>query len=104
MGSDAKLVLAIRTIAVTTRVAVRSNAKLGRTDLIAPTARRGLELLDSLGPLGDDTSPRVVEAYEAARAELLRLNEASSDDQVALSIADDGTAPEHLDVRPKLRP
>jgi hypothetical protein len=64
----------IRTIAVTTRVAIRSNRKIGRPDLVAGSARLGLMMLDELRPhLSSDTAPHVREQYERARRELMKL-------------------------------
>lgn len=99
MGNDARLTLAIRTIVVTTRAAVRSNAKIGRPDLASETAQRGVELLDGIGPV----PPELRDALDAAREELARLaGQAEAD--VAISVGDDSPLPEDLDVRPKLRP
>ena len=101
MGNDAKLRLAIRTVAVTTKVAVRSNRGTGHPELATATAERGLALLDSIGErLDAGTSSEILEALESARDELLQLLDV--DQSVAISIGDDSALPEDLDVGPKL--
>ncbi|HET9417093.1 MAG TPA: hypothetical protein VFP30_06070 [Candidatus Limnocylindria bacterium] len=48
MTSDTRLILAIRTILVTTRVAFRSNQRAGMEELARGAARSGLEMLERL--------------------------------------------------------
>ena len=72
MGNDDRLAMRIRTILVTTRVAVSSNAKIGRADLALESARRGLALLDGIRDhVSPTTAPEMREEYERARRELM---------------------------------
>lgn len=48
MGSDAANVLALRTVVVTTRAAVRSHLRAGHADLARESAARGLLLLEDV--------------------------------------------------------
>lgn len=69
------MLLAIRTILVTTRAAVGSNARdLGDGEMARASAREGLRLLDDLGPrLASNEEPRVRDAFQSARAEMLEM-------------------------------
>ena len=102
VGKGAKTDLAIRTVAVTTRAAVRSHMKRGNTELAAESATRGLVLLDQLGEtFDDDVSRQTRDLFEAARRELAAL--ATGDDAgiTAVSIEpDDSPVQEDVDVRP----
>ena len=76
MGTNDRLALAIRTIAVTTRAAILSNEKIGRPDLAVDSARLGLAMLDELAaslPIGTD--PGLREEVERVRRELLKSAE-----------------------------
>ena len=102
MGNEAELRLAIRTVAVTTRVAVRSNRRTGHPEYAIASAQRGLALLDSIRQaIGPDTPSEIVDALETARRELSQLT--AEGGHIAISVGDDGALPEDLDVRPKLR-
>jgi hypothetical protein len=74
VGTDDRLLLlAIRTIAVSTRAAVRSNRQIGRPDLSIASARRGLVMLEELHARIPAGGPDVVrERYEHARDELMK--------------------------------
>ena len=106
VGSDAKLKLAIRTVAVTTRVAVKSHEKRGDTELAAESARRGLVLLDQIAEsLDEEDSTGARHAFEIARGELSGLAERAEAGMASFSIGvDDSSLQEDVDVRPKLRP
>ena len=68
VGNDAHLRMAVRTVAVTARAAIRSDARLGRPDLAAASARRGLTLLEQLrGELGPANPADIQDQYAAAR-------------------------------------
>jgi hypothetical protein len=105
VGNDAKLALAIRTVAVTTRVAVRSHSKRGDADLAVASAERGLQLLDQIAQPLEDPSSRIRELLDAARRELTELANADEAGMRAFSVdADEGSVKEDVDVRSKLRP
>ena len=106
VGSDAKLKLAIRTVAVTTRVAVKSHEKRGDAELAAESARRGLVLLDHIAEsLDEEDSTGARHAFETARGELSGLAERAEAGMASFSIGvDDSSLQEDVDVRPKLRP
>lgn len=71
MGTFDRLLMAIRTIAVSTRAAVRSNRQVGRRDLSVASARRGLAMLEQLRDrLPADAPDAVRDAYERARREI----------------------------------
>jgi hypothetical protein len=106
VGNDAKLKLAIRTVAVTTRVAVKIHEKRGDAELAAESARRGLVLLDQIAEsLDEDASTGARDAFETARGELSGLAERAEAGTASFSIGpDDRSLKEDVDVRPKLRP
>ena len=80
MDPGAKARLAVRTIVVTTRVAVTVNLKGGRVDLARASAVRGLELLHSIrGEVQDGAA----EAWGQAERHLEALAEAP---KVAITI------------------
>jgi len=80
VGSESKLLLAIRTIVVTTRVAIRSHRKAGMEDLGRDSARRGAAMLAELGrTLPTDGSEAVRQAYEKAERELQELTDAEEE-------------------------
>jgi hypothetical protein len=69
-----KLRLSVRTILVTTRVAVRSQREAGNDGTASAAARRGLEMLGELtARLPDDAPPDVREQADAAREELTAM-------------------------------
>lgn len=105
VGTDAKLRLAIRTVAVTTRVAVKSHEKHGNGRLAAASAQRGLVLLDQLAEaLDDGASTEARDAFEAARSELSALAERAEAGMTSFSIgADDSSIQKDIDIGPKLR-
>jgi hypothetical protein len=73
--------LSIRAILVGTRAAVRSHGTAGRPDLIRSTAERGLALMDELSAeLGPDAEKQVVDAAAEARAEIVGIMEAATED------------------------
>ena len=105
MGTDAKLKLAIRTVAVTTRVAVKSHEKRGDPELAAASARRGLQLLQGIGQsLDNGASSEARQAFDQARRELSVLASAGGGMRTFSVGSDDGSLEEKVDVRPKLRP
>jgi hypothetical protein len=80
VGSESKLVLAIRTIVVTTRVAIRSHRKAGTDHLGRETARRGAAMLAELGrKLPADGWEAVRQAYEEADREMQELRDAAEE-------------------------
>lgn len=91
VGSDSKLLLAIRTIVVTTRAAIRSHRKFGTDHLGRETARRGAAMLAELGrTLPTDGSDAIRQAYEEADREMQELTvaadeRATADEQSALT-------------------
>ncbi len=71
MGTESDLRLAIRTIAVSARVAIDSSNKAGRPDAAAECAQRGLTLLEGLRDrLGPDVPDDIAQLFEAAELEL----------------------------------
>ena len=71
MGTAPDLALAIRTIAVSARAAIDSSNKIGRPDVAAECARRGLSMLDGLrGQIGADAPEEIRLAFESAVHEL----------------------------------
>jgi len=74
VSSDARLLLAIRTILVTTRVAFRRHERAGMDDLAGAAAVRGVELLRRLSQeLPPDAADRVARAVRDAERELRGL-------------------------------
>jgi hypothetical protein len=106
VGNDAKLRLAIRTVAVTTRVAVKSRVTRGDPELAIASAERGLALLDQIDQsLDEDASRPAREQLDAARRELDALANPREGETAAVSIGvDDSSLEEKVNVRPKLRP
>lgn len=106
MIHDARLLLAVRTILVTTRVAVAKNSRAGRPRLRVATARRGLSMLDALDENVGLGAPREVrEALDAGRRELLELAGDAADQTTPISVVgddEDGVAADTLDDRPRL--
>jgi len=93
--------LAIRTIVGTTRVAVKSNQAEGRDDLALRSARRGEALLDDFASrLPPDASPDVRRSYADAREQLTAIVDEAG--RRALSIGDDRTVDEQVDVGTQL--
>ena len=73
--------LSIRAILVGTRAAVRSHRVTGRPDLIRGTAERGLALMDELSAeLGPGAEQHVLDAAAEARAEIVGMVEAATED------------------------
>ena len=71
MATESDLRLAIRTVAVSTRAAVTTHAKVGRPDLAAESARRGLKMLGDLqGRLTPETPEDTRESFDSAMREL----------------------------------
>ena len=69
VGTESDLRLAIRTIAVSARAAIDSSNKLGRPDVAAECAQRGLKLLDGLrDQLGADVPDEISQAVRDSRA------------------------------------
>jgi hypothetical protein len=72
--SDARLLLAIRTILVTTRIAFGSNQRAGMDDLARGAASRGAEMLERLRrDLPPDASDRLSRAVGDAEREIREL-------------------------------
>lgn len=66
-----RLLLAIRTIVVTTRVAVHSHRKAGNEELGRESARRGAKMLAELGrELPPDDAGTIGQTYREAEREL----------------------------------
>lgn len=95
--------MAIRTVAVTTRVAVKSHLSRGDPELAAASAERGLELLEQIDrSLDEGVHGPARELLDAARRELTALANPGTGGTTPVSIeADDSSAPE--DVGSKLR-
>lgn len=75
MGPDERAVeLAIRTVVVTTRAAVRSHMQAGEIRSARASAARGLVLLESVRRRHDVTNG-TADAFAAARRELRSLEE-----------------------------
>ena len=71
METESDLRLAIRTIAVSARAAIDSSIKLGRPDVAAECALRGLTLLDGLrDQLGADVPDEISQLFETAARDL----------------------------------
>ncbi len=82
MGTESDLRLAIRTIAVSARAAVDSSNKIGRPDVAAECARRGLTLLGGLREqLGADVPDDIRQLFESAVQELESAARAWSGDE-----------------------
>ena len=82
MGTESDLRLAIRTIAVSARVAIDSSNRAGRPDVAADCARRGLMLLDGLrDQLGADVPDEIRQLFETAVQDLASAARASSGDE-----------------------
>ena len=75
MGIGVKDELAIRTVVVTTRAAVRSHRRVGRPDMARESALRGLLLLTELGR-ARDLRNGAAETFAEAQRELQALSEA----------------------------
>ena len=104
MGNESKLTLAIRTILVTTRAAVRSNQATGRDDLAFESARRGEALLNDVGSrLPPDSSPELLARYNDAQGRMAVLVADASRQAVSIR-GGDGAVQEEVDVRSELRP
>lgn len=74
MTSDIRLILAIRTILVTTRVAFRSNQRAGLDELATGAARRGLEMLERLRQeMPPDAAERLSRAVSEAERGIREL-------------------------------
>jgi hypothetical protein len=72
--SDARLLLAIRTILVTTRIAFRSNQRAGMDDLAGGAASRGAQLLERLRrDVPPDANERLSGAMADAEREIREL-------------------------------
>jgi len=81
VGTESDLRLAIRTIAVSARAAIDSSNKLGRPDVAAECAQRGLTLLDGLrDQLGAAVSDEITQLFETAARDLASAARASSGD------------------------
>jgi hypothetical protein len=71
VGTESDLLMAIRTIAVSAMAAVNSSNKVGRPDLAAQCARRGLIMLEGLrDQIGSGTPAEVHQRLDAAVREL----------------------------------
>ena len=71
MGNESDVRLAIRTIAVSSRAAIDSSNKIGRPDVAAECAQRGLTLLHGLrDQLGAEVPDDVNQLLEAAERDL----------------------------------
>jgi hypothetical protein len=71
VGTPSDLVLEIRTIAVSARAAIDSSYKVGRPDVAAECAWRGLAMLERIRDrLGGDVPDEIHQQYEAAHREL----------------------------------
>ena len=72
MGTPSDLVLEIRTIAVSARAAIDSSYKVGRPDVAAECAWRGLTMLEGIRDrLSGDVPGEIRQQYEAAHRELI---------------------------------
>lgn len=81
VSSDSKLLLAVRTILVTTRAAIQAHQASGKADLARATARRGAELLRRLGQeLPPDASETIDRSYREAEREMASLLADSGDE------------------------
>ena len=88
MDPGSKARLAVRTIVVTTRVAVAVNLKAGRMDLAQASARRGLELLHEIH--GETHQDGAGEAWDQAEQHLVALADAP---KVAIRIEPEAEQP-----------
>ena len=80
MSSDARVLLAIRTILVTTQVAFRSHHRAGMHDLARGAAHRGVELLERMRQeLPPDVADRLGRAVGDAEREIRGLISSVSD-------------------------
>jgi hypothetical protein len=74
MASERGASLAIRTVLVTTRSAVRQNVAAGKHPVAREAARRGLRMLDALaGLVATSPDPTAGDQLAAARGELKSL-------------------------------
>ena len=72
--NDGRLALAVRTIVVTTRTAVRTHREVRNPDMASYSAGRGLALLEALeSELPADAPQEVKELVEDARATLVAI-------------------------------
>jgi hypothetical protein len=71
VGTPSDLALEIRTIAVSARAAIDGSYKVGRPDVAAECAWRGLTMLEGIRDrLGGDVPDEIQQLYEAAHREL----------------------------------
>ena len=78
MGNESDLHMAIRTIAVSARVAIASSRRAGRPDVAAECARRGLTMLDALRDRFEEDPPESIrQLFDAAVRELTAVADAS---------------------------
>jgi hypothetical protein len=71
VGTPSDLALEIRTIAVSARAAIDGSYKVGRPDVAAECAWRGLTMLDGIRDrLGGDLPDEIQQQYEAVHREL----------------------------------
>jgi hypothetical protein len=102
VGKETKLDLAIRTILITTRAAVRSNQAAGRDGLALESARKGEELLNELGSrLAPGTPAETLRLYDAARDGIQSLAADASHRAVSVD-GEEGALDEEVDVRSEL--
>jgi hypothetical protein len=67
VGGESDQELAIRTVVVSARAAIESCKKIGRPDMAAECARRGLTMLEGLREqLGPDVSDVINQQFHAA--------------------------------------
>lgn len=80
VSSDVRPLLAIRTIVVTTRAAVRSHRAAGNEELARESAQRGAEMLTELGSRLSPEAPGAIgQAYRDAEHELQTLTALAAD-------------------------
>lgn len=81
--------LAIRTVLVTTRAAVRSNLSAGRPAMARLSAERGAKLLETLAAYRSSEDERLSREYADARRELRSLAQLDQRSAaVAFSVSD----------------
>ena len=96
MATESDLRLAIRTVAVSARAAVTTHAKVGRPDLAAESARRGLKMLGDLeGRLTPETAADTRESFDSAMREL-----GAAAGQSDAEVEDDAARSEEVRSRP----
>jgi hypothetical protein len=88
VGSQSDQKLAIRTIAVSARAAIGSSLRIGRPDVAAECARRGLMMLAGLREeLGPNVPDELVQPLEEAIRDLASTaDRLTGEDAAALSI------------------